>query len=498
MSPADDYGKPLDATKHVEAVLNDALETPRSRQAQVVPLRPGDWPAPESLVEPDSRPTEFPVSALGPMQEVTEEIQKHVKCPVALAASSVLSAASLAAQGCFDVAFRGQDARPLSSFMITIGRSGERKSTADRLANIGVQRRVKSLRQQAETDRKRNELEAGEPFPILSPELITGSGTVEGLIQGFSEGHPSQGLMSDEAGQILGGHSLKAENKLHGMAMLSKLHEGGTITKKIKGRGPKTETTTLTDCRLTVHLLGQRVAILPFLKDPVARGQGILARVNIHEPATTAGTRQTTLAEWQENAVSQPVLEFADRIEELLSKSVARNSEGDVERPVLEMEDCATSLLVDFFNSIETRIAPAGDLAGLSDLCNKTHETAARFAGVLAVFRGEQIISADSMQSGIEIAEYFLAELTRLSGTVPAAEDLENACKMARWLKKEGRATKIRTLSRRGPKSCRQKEAREGALKLLKNADWVRETAGLIELNPKLTDSDLNIKGQSK
>ena len=456
--------------------------------AKRIPDRSNQWPDPEPLAGPDSAPIPFPMEALGPMEAVARDIQRTVKCPPALAAASVLSAASLAAQGCYDVAFRGQDKRPLSLFILTIGRSGERKSTADQYAMIGVHRFIKELRGKVARDRQANELSEGEPFPVLSPEIVANNGTMEGLTQGFLEGHPSQALMSDEAGQFLAGYSLKAENKLSGLSSLSKFWDGSPVTKKIKGTGPSSETRTVRDCRLAVHMLGQRVAIVPFLRDPMARGQGSLARFLVHEPPTTMGTRQMTIEEWNENAATANVTEFADRIEEILAKSHPRDTEGYVERPLLKLESCAVQLLVNFFNSIERKLSPTGDLSGYSDLANKVHENAARIAGVIAVMKREQLVSEASMRSGISLANYFLAEIIRLSDLLPATEDIDKAKAIASWLKSQGGRADTRELSRRGPKSCRKRESRTEAMKVLIDANWLREDESRVVLNPMLGD----------
>lgn len=446
----------------------------------------GDWPDPDPLIEANSKPTRFPMAALGPMAPVVEDICAGVKCPAALAGASVLAVASLATQGLYDVTFRGGDTRPTSLSILTIGCSGERKSTTDKLAMIGVERHVKNLRAQAKHQRQMNETGEGEPFPVLSPEILTANGTVEGLQQGFLEGHPSQALMSDEAGQFLGGHSLKAENRLHGLATLSKFWDGGTITKKNRGTGSVSETRTMIDCRLAVHLLGQRVAIAPFLKDPIARGQGSLARFLVHEPQSTIGTRFETTQEWIKNAATPQIMAFADKIEALLQQSAVRDTDGTVRRITLELTPDAIEELVAFYNATEAMLAPAGDLSGYSDLTNKAHENAARIAGVLAVLNDEQCVSRDTMQRGIELAKYFLDEIVRLSDVLPPSIEINQAKVLAEWLSNRGGSATIRELSQSGPRYFRQKAQRDPPIALLKEKSWLRVDGTTLTLNPKV------------
>ncbi|WP_146740174.1 DUF3987 domain-containing protein, partial [Hyphomonas sp. GM-8P] len=84
------------------------------------------------------------------------------------------------------------------------------------------------------------------------------------------------------------------------------------------GSKDKSETLTANDCRLAVHLQAQPVALQPFLADPMAKGQGLLARCLIHKPASTIGTRIMTLEEWQTDGMTVEVQSFAMRVKALL------------------------------------------------------------------------------------------------------------------------------------------------------------------------------------
>lgn len=92
----------------------------------------------------------FPLDALGPiLGGAARAIVDKVQCPEALAAGSVLAAASLAAQTHADVILpaTGQ-ARPLSLFLVSVAASGERKSAADGEAKRPMRRREARLREQ--------------------------------------------------------------------------------------------------------------------------------------------------------------------------------------------------------------------------------------------------------------------------------------------------------------------------------------------------------------
>ena len=138
------------------------------------------------------------------------------------------------------------------------------------------------------------------------------------------------------------------------------------------------------DCRLAVHLLGQRVAVEPFLNDPISSGQGILARFLVHEPKSSISTRQVSQEEWQRDQLTQSVLAFAEKIELLLTKSVQRNNDGDVDRPVLPWTMGASEACREYYNTVESKLENSrADDAIRSEFANKTHEQAARIAGCL-------------------------------------------------------------------------------------------------------------------
>jgi len=94
--------------------------------------------------------SDFPVDALGPtLSNAVKGIVDTVQCPMAVGATSVLGAASLATQGHADVVnpATGQ-AKPISLYILTIAESGERKTSADTEALRSANYREAQLAQQ--------------------------------------------------------------------------------------------------------------------------------------------------------------------------------------------------------------------------------------------------------------------------------------------------------------------------------------------------------------
>ena len=210
-TPPGAYTPPASATVAAEA------EAPR-------PLRRASSPA-----EP------FPVDALGRiLGGATRAIVDKIMCPEAMAGSSVLAVASLAAQLHADVILPVPGhVRPLSLFLVSVAGTGERKSAADGEAARPIRKHEKRLREQYEEDlidyrREKRAFDVSianaektkgdtheiklaieavgeEPPAPLLPIMTTDEPTIEGLHKLFEKGQPSLGLFSDEGGSFLWG-----------------------------------------------------------------------------------------------------------------------------------------------------------------------------------------------------------------------------------------------------------------------------------------------------
>jgi hypothetical protein len=89
---------------------------------------------------PPSQP--FPEEALGPLLPAVRAVQSSTQAPLAIPAASGLAIASLAVQGFADVETLG-GRRPTSLYMLTIAKSGERKSSCDAPLIAGLRQHEK-------------------------------------------------------------------------------------------------------------------------------------------------------------------------------------------------------------------------------------------------------------------------------------------------------------------------------------------------------------------
>ena len=201
----------------------------------------------------------YPVDALGTLLASTaQQLMQVIQAPDAMCGQSVLAAAALAVQGHANVDIDSR-VHPLSLFALTIGETGERKTTVDRFALWPHRQREKMLYEQLQQEgiAYQNDIDAYKkarddalkkhktrndkrialnhlgppPQEPLLPVFVAEEPTYEGLVKLLGSGQPSMGLFTDEGGRLLGGHGMNADNQLKTASGLCELWDGKRITR---------------------------------------------------------------------------------------------------------------------------------------------------------------------------------------------------------------------------------------------------------------------------
>jgi Protein of unknown function (DUF3987) len=288
-----------------------------------------DGPLP--LFPPLAEPEPFPIVALGAtLSCAAKAIASKVQVPPAMAAQSVLAAASLAVCAHADVMLPYGQARPLSLFFATVAASGDRKSTLDREALWPARKREEFLRERhveemkdwkhacaawaaekrkIEADKKidfqerknRLVLLGDEPIKPLSAFLTTGDMTIEGLVKNWPDAHAALGLFTAEGGMFTAGNGMNDDNRLKTAAMLSELWDGLPV-RRIRGLDG---VTILPGRRLAMHVMIQPDAAESFLSNPTLRDHGLLSRV-INKRSCSGFLADDRLRSLFQRALSQP------------------------------------------------------------------------------------------------------------------------------------------------------------------------------------------------
>jgi len=383
----------------------------------------------------------FPVEALGPLKSIAVAVQEATLAPVAIPANSALAIASLAVQGFANVETLVGNS-PLSLFVLTAAKSGERKSSCDAFFTKPVGAFEKSqiarfrsdlayaeseiaiwdamrrkLQKAAKTSDEQERKETWDSLKSLGPrpsrpqpfERLVSEPTFEGLVEHLRTGFPCVGLFSDEGGQFLGGYAMNKENRQKTMAGLNSFWDGRPIRTSRKGDG----NTSLYDRRLSLHLLVQPPVMNGLLKDTMALEIGFLARCLIAEPASTIGHRKMAFVKRDEERLRL----FASWVNEALQRvlPICRET-GGVQPRLLRLTDRSRSLLVAYADRIESCQRAGCEFEGVTAFASKSAEQAARIAGVLSLVEDLDAmeIRSSHMKNGIRLAEYYIREAKRL------------------------------------------------------------------------------------
>lgn len=279
---------------------NDLLAK-QGRDALVVALTPPRTAGPDPLRREPPTPELYPLAALGPvLNPAVATLARIVQAPPAMIAQSLLAAAAFCAQPHGNVIIDGRVV-PLSIYCISIGASGERKSSVDTQALKPIFDKQRELVEAYKLDAKLHKTDlrdfekvekelskdrvvdlaairknrderlaaiaeiGNEPEPPLFPNLLISEPTAEGMFKLFSGGQPSLGLFSDEGGLLIGGHAMQKETRLRTIATLSKLWDGRPLDRVRAGDGASV----LYDRRLSLHLMMQPMVASELFTDPI-------------------------------------------------------------------------------------------------------------------------------------------------------------------------------------------------------------------------------------
>lgn len=433
------------------------------------------------LQRPTPEPIPFPHDSLGKLGPVITAIHETVQAPFALCANSVLAATCLAVQGHADVELpiTGKP-RPLSCFFVTIGASGERKSTADSLAGKALEEKERTLKEEYDAlrrtyrnqkdvwDKERQKILGSnkegygfsarendlsslgeEPNEPLKALLTFPEPTYQGLHKYLERGQASVGVFSAEGGQFIGGHAMRDENKMETAAGFNAFWDGSPLKRVRSGDG----TSSLFGRRLSMHLMVQPETALKLMTDRQMEDQGFLARILVCYPASTQGSRV-----WREQTpeIQDAITAFNARLRQILNTPAKMKEGQDNElnpRP-LPLSAEARELWIKYDEHLETQRGANGYFSRIAGLANKLPEHAARLAAILALYENLFCaeISGDHMQAGIKLAEYYSQEALRLKDMQSVDKDLSLAQRVLDWIgEKQYRVIPLQDVYQKAP-----------------------------------------------
>jgi hypothetical protein len=458
---------------------------------------------------PPSAP--YPVDALGALKPAAEAIHLITQAPMAICCQSVLATATLAVQALYDV--QGPVGRkPLTGLFVSIAESGERKSACDSLALkpvLEIERKwqaaykeqvqtylnSKKVWETARTEATNKTKAKGstamlqaldelgfEPKPPPSPMLLVENATEEGITMHLAQNRPWGGQFTAEGGLVVGGHSMKPENRMRMGALYNTLWDGTPIrrTRAMAGN------VYLPGCRFTMHLMMQPNVSGDLLNDETLSGLGTTARFLIVAPESTAGTRMYR----EPPALAWACLgEYETAIKAFLDR--APTATGDEEPPepfALRLTTDAKALWMQFHDEVEKRLTQNGPLAPIRAWGSKMPEHAMRLAAILAAYQNPQLVevSGEAMARGIILAQHYASEMLRLSGAAAVSPDLKMAQRLlAWWQSRPSPRLHLAEAYQRGLNSVRDAATARRLITILEEHGWVTRLPPGIEMDGK-------------
>ena len=404
----------------------------------------------------------YPAAALGPLAEACAAIAEHGQVQPAMAGQCLLGAASLLAQGLFNVETLA-GARPLSLYLLTLGDSGDGKSTAQ-----GVALQAVSDWQRAAGERYRDELaeheqakakrKKGETLPE-SPQMpyrLSRDATVEGLRRDLDSGPCSQGMFTDEAAAILSGYGMSAEHRGKTAGVFSGLWDNGhlSVSRATGGRVERHGR------RVALHWLIQPMAAAEALGDPLLTQLGFWPRFLTAWPASLAPRLARPFRPHALPAIGR----YWQRCSELLALPLPDDA---TDCPALALGDDARELLGAAFERFEVE-ARRGKLRVIKPFALRAAEQACRLAGVLCAFAGRAMIDAEAMRGALALALHSLETWRVIADEGAADPTAAHALRLYEWLTdRPGWRERLAVIVKDGPACTRSRDRRDAALDLL-------------------------------
>jgi hypothetical protein len=238
--------------------------------------------------------------------------------------------------------------------------------------------------------------------------------------------------------------------------------------------------------RLSTHLMVQPGVAEILTNDAALVDVGLLARVLIVAPASTAGTRFFRNAPTECAAIlasyKERVTEFLDRKPELLDGCDGLNPF------VLTLTPDARDMLIAFHDDVEGRMKPDGELSTIKGFASKMAEHAGRIAAVLAAYADPKVtdVTADQMACGIELAQYYGAQMKRLANGAAISPDLKLAQRLLQWWQERPeKRCHLAAIYQRGLNALSDASTARRIVAILEDHGWISRLAPGILLDGK-------------
>lgn len=303
---------------------------------------------------------------------------------------------------------------------------GEGKAFDKKVSKLKVDGKCTEHLQAEIEEHERREPVAPRPSRIIFDD-ITGRAFIDAL-QGDGQ---IAAVIADESAQLMKNRLFRQlvnlNNTLDGsMVRLEGAGGGGVVTRNARVSIILMIQRSVRDAYLSEHINGPHGAnnMAPYLfADPSSMKKG--------------GTMTDKVPLWLALDC------FHDRVNAMNAKRSSMTSEGVNNRIVVELDDDALELLLDFRNAVEERIKPGGALNDIVGFASQAPGNACRMAAVFHCFTEQQgKLTRDMLQRAITIMMWHIVQAKREFGTPPPvpqaihdAEDVDAWTTLKYWSK---------------------------------------------------------------
>jgi hypothetical protein len=383
------------------------------------------------------------------------EVCLNTQAPLRMVIMCALAAFSTISQGLYDVRSPLGSLHALSLNILIKGLSGERKTTVDRyltsvissfvsIINSKIDQANESVKSDLEKWELENailkaaykrakrqgeshaEEEALDRHQALKPQeldflaMIHDDFTMSALLYSLCANMPVASIVTSEGAKVLDDANMK------NIPFLNKLWDGGPVQVSRISR----ESFWLEDPRLSTAIM-----IQPDVADKIIskrhdelRSSGYFSRALFCYPLSNIGKRHIGVTKQYDEKIKTLNARLG-----VLCIDLLMSLSNSTARKVLELDQEAEQLWLDFANHLESQMGPGGIYHSATDLASKMAENALRVAGTLhAIEFGDGPISSRTLGVAIEICVECSKDF--LSCFVPPPQDVVDGQRLHKYL----------------------------------------------------------------
>ncbi len=428
--------------------------------------KPDDWPtlipfdkASVPKMTPDHLP--FPICAF------CETVMKSLQIPIELCAAFSFAALSDAVSKKYIVQVRPGFKVHLNEYLCGVAVPGEGKSTimemclepvnewekeCQKKAQPEIDRaeserttlckRIDRLRQDAAKADKNDlqgiqdeiaELEREMPEVPAFPEVYFTDITSEEFFETMAkQEHTKLSIFSAEGVpfEIMGGLYSKS-----GEANIDIFMNAYSVERAKRGRRGSGATSIDEPCS-SIGIAVQPESVEGLGRNRRLRERGLVGRFKFLFPPSNLGNRKAEGEPFDQTAAAH----YKNAVLRLYRRPWNKDREEKIIPYTITLSDQAYQLFTDYFDSIEVRMRPGGDLAEMTDIGGKAPTAAIKMAGlfhgisVTAEFPSELEICETTMREAIVISELIIKHTAKTLGVMYLDEKTRLAKKVWRWI----------------------------------------------------------------